>query len=156
MVLKSLTRWSECVVAKSRHLRMFNECLVQCSMRLGVPFIAPRQLGAVGTPFGRQFLPSVCRCTTLSGGALDSEQYAAQNPLIGYLPFLWGTGPSGAPCDRWRLSMWQIAVARLEHRTVRCLTRTVCWFLADVASKNLRARSSQTLHRTVRCTHRTV
>jgi hypothetical protein len=35
---------------------------VCCSMRLGVPFIAPRQLGAVGYPFGRQFLPSVgCR-----------------------------------------------------------------------------------------------
>jgi hypothetical protein len=32
---------------------------VFCSMRLGVPFIAPRQLGAVGSLFGRQFLPSV-------------------------------------------------------------------------------------------------
>jgi hypothetical protein len=40
---------------------------VYCSMCLGVPFIAPRQLGAVGAPFGRQFLPSVCRCTGLSG-----------------------------------------------------------------------------------------
>jgi hypothetical protein len=28
-----------------------------CSMRLRVPFIAPRQLGVVGSPFGRQFLP---------------------------------------------------------------------------------------------------
>jgi hypothetical protein len=34
-VLKSLTRWSKCMVAKSRHLRMFSECLVFCSMRLG-------------------------------------------------------------------------------------------------------------------------
>jgi hypothetical protein len=41
-----------------------------------VPFIDPRQLGAIGTPFGRQFLPSVCRCTRLSGGAPGSEQYA--------------------------------------------------------------------------------
>jgi hypothetical protein len=41
-VLKSLARWSECVVAKSRRLRMFSEWLVYCSMRLGVPFIAPR------------------------------------------------------------------------------------------------------------------
>jgi hypothetical protein len=48
---------------------------VFCSMRLGVPFIALRQLGGVGTPFGRQFFPSVCRCTGLSGGAPDSEQY---------------------------------------------------------------------------------
>jgi hypothetical protein len=44
-VLKSLTRWSDCVIAESRRLRMFSECLVYCSMRLGVPFIAPRQLG---------------------------------------------------------------------------------------------------------------
>jgi hypothetical protein len=29
------------------------------SMRLGVPFIAPSQLGAVGGNLGRQFLPSV-------------------------------------------------------------------------------------------------
>jgi hypothetical protein len=28
-------------------------------MRLGVPFIAPRQLGAVESNLGRQFLPSV-------------------------------------------------------------------------------------------------
>jgi hypothetical protein len=34
-------------------------------MRLRVPFIALRQLGAVGAPFGRQFLPSVRRCTGL-------------------------------------------------------------------------------------------
>jgi hypothetical protein len=40
---------------------------VFCSMRLGVPFIAPRQLGVVGASFGRQFLPSVRRCTGLSG-----------------------------------------------------------------------------------------
>jgi hypothetical protein len=37
------------------------------------PFYSLRQLGAVGTPFGRQFLPSVRRCTGLSGGAPDSE-----------------------------------------------------------------------------------
>jgi hypothetical protein len=36
-------------------------------MRLGVPFIAPRQLGAVGAPFGRQFLPSVRGRTRQSG-----------------------------------------------------------------------------------------
>jgi hypothetical protein len=58
-VLKSQTQWSRCVLAESRHLRMFNGGLVSCSMRLGVPFIAPRQLGAVRAPFGRQFLPSV-------------------------------------------------------------------------------------------------
>jgi hypothetical protein len=34
------------------------------SMRLGVPFIAPRQLGAVESNSGRQFLPSVASRTT--------------------------------------------------------------------------------------------
>jgi hypothetical protein len=40
--------------AESRRLRMFNGGLVYCSMRLSVPFIAPRQLGAVGAPFDRR------------------------------------------------------------------------------------------------------
>jgi hypothetical protein len=40
---------------------------VYCSMRQGVPFIAPRQLGAVGALFGRPLLPSVHGCTGLSG-----------------------------------------------------------------------------------------
>jgi hypothetical protein len=51
---------------------MLKVCLMYCSMRLGVPFIAPRGLGAVEVPFGRPWLPSVCRCTGLSGGAPDN------------------------------------------------------------------------------------
>jgi hypothetical protein len=42
---------------------MFLVSLVLSSMRLGVLFIAPRQLGAVGDNLGRQFLPSVGWCT---------------------------------------------------------------------------------------------
>jgi hypothetical protein len=38
---------------------MLRECLVYSSMRLGIPFIASRQLGAVESIPGRQFLPSV-------------------------------------------------------------------------------------------------
>jgi hypothetical protein len=38
---------------------MLRECLVYSSMRIGVPFIAPRQLGAIESIPGRQFLPSV-------------------------------------------------------------------------------------------------
>jgi hypothetical protein len=52
-VLESLSQWTRCVNVKSRRLRMLKSCLVYCSMRLGVPFIALRQLGAVGAPFGR-------------------------------------------------------------------------------------------------------
>jgi hypothetical protein len=40
-------------------LEFLSECLGYSSMRLGVPFIALRQLGAVGDQQGRQFLPSV-------------------------------------------------------------------------------------------------
>jgi hypothetical protein len=38
---------------------LLRECLMFSSMRLGVPFIALRQLGAVESIPGRQFLPSV-------------------------------------------------------------------------------------------------
>jgi hypothetical protein len=51
---------------------MLNECLGVSSMRLGVPFIAPRQLRAVGDQHGRLSLPFV----------------------------EWRTGQSGAPPDR--------------------------------------------------------
>jgi hypothetical protein len=48
-------------------LEMIKECLVYSSMRLGVPFIPPRQLGAVESNPGRQFLPSVGWRTGQSG-----------------------------------------------------------------------------------------
>jgi hypothetical protein len=40
-------------------------------MRLGVPFIAPRQLRAVGGILGRQYLPSVRWCTGQSDAPPD-------------------------------------------------------------------------------------
>jgi hypothetical protein len=45
-------------------------------MRLGVPFIAPRQLGAVGSPFGRQFLLSVGWRTEQSGRKVEEARWA--------------------------------------------------------------------------------
>jgi hypothetical protein len=51
---------------------MLSECLGDSSMRLGAPFIAPRQLGAVGDNLGRQFLPSVEWRTGQSGAPPDS------------------------------------------------------------------------------------
>jgi hypothetical protein len=51
---------------------MLKVCLGDSFMRLGVPFIPPRQLGADGSQQGRQFLSSVG----------------------------WRTGQSGAPPDR--------------------------------------------------------
>jgi hypothetical protein len=57
--LKSLSQRIECVRMESWCLGMIKECLDVSSMRLGVPFIAPRQLGAVGGNLGRLILPSV-------------------------------------------------------------------------------------------------
>jgi hypothetical protein len=96
-------------------LEMIKECLVFSSMRLGVPFISPRQLGAIESNPGRQSLPSVG----------------------------WRTGQSGAPPDRHCSvfgvdcfpNMAQPTVEDLEllahrtlsgaHRTVRCPHQTV-------------------------------
>jgi hypothetical protein len=52
---------------------MFLECLGSSSMRLGVPFIAPRQLGAIGGQQGRLSLPSVGWCTGQSGAPPDNH-----------------------------------------------------------------------------------
>jgi hypothetical protein len=73
MELKSLTQRIKCVESESRSLRMFLESLVYSSMCLGVPFIARRQLGAVGDNIGRQFLPSVEWCTRQSGAPPDNH-----------------------------------------------------------------------------------
>jgi hypothetical protein len=92
-------------------------------MRLGVSFIAPRQLGAVGGILGRQFLPSVG----------------------------WRTGQSGAPPDiHCSLSgadllpkMAQPTVAELEplaHRTLSGAHRTVRCPLPTVGAPTCRAR----------------
>jgi hypothetical protein len=53
-------------------LELIKECLVCSSMRLGVPFIAPRQLGDVGSNPGRQILPSIGWHTGQSGAPPDS------------------------------------------------------------------------------------
>jgi hypothetical protein len=115
MVLKSLTQRSECVVAKSRRLRMIKECLVYCSMCLGVPFIAPRQLGAVGDPIGRQFLPSVGWRTGQSGAPPDMNSVG---PVPEILPYMAKpTVEPSVPLAHRTLSS--------AHRTVRCDQVTV-------------------------------
>jgi hypothetical protein len=71
--LKSLTQRGECAGTKSRCRRMLSRCLGISSMRLGVPFIAPRQLGVVEDNLGRLILPSVVWCTGQSGAPPDSH-----------------------------------------------------------------------------------
>jgi hypothetical protein len=75
-------------------------------MRLGVPFIAPRHLGAIGAPFGRHWLPSIRERTGQSGAPPDSEQC-----VIPFLVFakptvasLWSHGTMDSPVqpgDHW-------------------------------------------------------
>jgi hypothetical protein len=111
---------------------------VYSSMRLGVPFIAPRQLGAVGSNLGRLILPSVDWRTGQSG---------AHRTLSGArFPSLNSEADRWQPESRWRTghvrctpdspvpssSRWLGHVSRadcsadrwpgrpLAHRTVRC------------------------------------
>ena len=94
---------------------MIKECLGDSSMRLGVLFIAPRQLGAVESNPERQFLPSVRWRTGQSGVPPDTH-----------------CSVSGADCFP---ELAQPTVEDLEplahrtlsgaHRTVRCSHQTV-------------------------------
>jgi hypothetical protein len=74
-------------------------------MRLGVPFIAPRQLGAVEDQLGRPILPSVEWCTGQSGAPPDNycscsvlDFFHTENSRPLQLQARWRTGQSGAPC----------------------------------------------------------
>jgi hypothetical protein len=102
------------------------------SMRLGVPFIAPRQLGAVESILGRQFLPSVAWRTGQSGAPPDTVRCG--------FPSLFGKDDRWQPWSRWRTGHCPVPPTRrwlghasrpdraadrwpgrpLAHRTVRC------------------------------------
>jgi hypothetical protein len=148
---------------------MLKGCLVCSSMRLGVPFIAPRQLGAVGSIPGRQFLPSVawrtgqsgappdtvrCRFLSFFGeadhwrfravGASDTVRCTPDSPVH--------TGQSGAP-------LWPLARPRVTHGI---LGQPLAWLTVGspdspvifsrtplIASRERRLRL-WTAHRTVR------
>jgi hypothetical protein len=84
-------------------------------MRLGVPFIAPRQLGAVGDQQGKLRLPSVGWRTGQSGAPPNSHCRRSGADLH---PFLAQT--TVAP--RHRLAHQTLSGA---HRTVRCPLPTV-------------------------------
>jgi hypothetical protein len=78
--------------------------LVLSSMHLGVPFIAPRQLGAVESIPGRQILPSVT--------------WRTGQPGADFFPFL--AKPT--------VGAWELLAQRTlsgVHRTVRCPLPTV-------------------------------
>jgi hypothetical protein len=118
---------------------MLRECLVLSFMRLGVPFIALRQLGVVESIPGRQLLPSVAWRTGQSGAPPDTVR-------CGFLSFF-------GEADRWRFR----AVGAPD--TVRCTPdssvppsdRWLCHASrADYTADRWPGR--QLAHRTVRCT----
>jgi hypothetical protein len=96
-------------------------------MRLGVPFIAPRQLGAIGGQQGRLFLPFVGWRTGQSGAPPDIHcrrsgadllPILAQTPLhlqarwrTGHYPV--HTGQSGVPCRPLARATRRPRIARL-------------------------------------------
>jgi hypothetical protein len=107
-------------------------------MRLGVPFIAPRQLGAVESNLGRPILPSVDWRTGQSGAyrILSGDRFPSINGTVDrwQLESRWRTGhvrctPDSPvpPSSRWlgHVSRADRAADRwpgrpLAHRTVRC------------------------------------
>jgi hypothetical protein len=123
---------------------MLSECLGDSSMCPGVPFIAPRQLGAVEDKLGRPSLPSVEWRTRQSGAPPDRScrRSGARSPSKFGISDCYSSGLIGAPdivrctpyspvhqltvgavhvshedcaADRWRRRP-------LAHRTVWCTT----------------------------------
>jgi hypothetical protein len=149
------------------------------SMRLGVPFIAPRQLGAVESKSGRLILPSVDWCTGQSGAhrTLSGARFLSLNGAADRWPpeSRWRTGhvrctPDSPvpPSSRWlgHVSRADRAADRwpgrpLAHRTVRCTPDSPVNYSRTSPVKFPRAASSlgpawrtghcPVHHRTVRC-----
>jgi hypothetical protein len=115
MELKSLTQRIECVGAEFGCFRILRECLVCSSMRLGFPFIALRQLGAVEDQLGRPILPSVEWCTGQSDAPPNNYCSCL---VLDFFPY--GEQPTVGPRDR--LAHRTLSGA---HRTVRCAQPTV-------------------------------
>jgi hypothetical protein len=153
-------------------------------MRLGVSFIAPRQLGAVESNPGRQILPSVAWRTGQSGAppdtvrcgspSLSGEADRWRSGAVGAPDTIWCTPDSPVPpSDRWlgHVSRADRAADRwpgrpLAHRTVQCTPDSPVNFSRTplITSREQQVRLSQPgAPDTVRCTtghcpvhHRTV
>jgi hypothetical protein len=173
MELKSLTQQSECAGVESGFLRILSECLDSSSMRLGVPFIAPRQLGAFEDQHGRLSLPSIEWCTGQSGALPDRacRRSGARSPSKNSISDCCSSGMIGATdivqCTTdspvHQLTVGAVHVSRedcaadhwhrrpLAHRTVRCTTDSPVNYSHVAPLLFPRATSSPRMtHRTVR------
>jgi hypothetical protein len=145
MKLKSLTQSIKCTEMECGRLRTLSECLGSSSMRLGVPFIAPRQLGAVGGQQGRPKLPSVGWCTEQSGAPPDSHCRWSGADLFPFLAQMTVAAPgqlahrtlSGAPCRplaratrRPRIARPTVALAAVGSPDSSVHHRIVRWIIA--------------------------
>jgi hypothetical protein len=119
------------------------ECLDHSSMRLGVPFRAPRQLGAVGGQLGRPNLPSVGWCTRQSGAPPDSH---CSCPVRDRLPNQAHptVGPRGRLAHR--------TLSSVPNRPLLRATRHLQIARPTVALATVGSPDSPVHHRTVRCT----
>jgi hypothetical protein len=141
MELKSLSQRIKCVRMESWSLRIFLVSLGVFSMRLGVPFIAPRQLGAVGGQQGRLSLPSVRWRTGQSSAPSDNH---CSCPVRDILPIL--AQPTVA-------DLWQLAHRTLSGAPCRPLaraTRRPRIARPTVALATVGSPDSPVHHRTVR------
>jgi hypothetical protein len=130
-------------------------------MRLGVPFIAPKQLGAVESNLGRQFLPSVAWRTGQSSAPPDTVRCGFPS-LFGeadpWQPWSrWRTGQSGAPSRPLaRPHVSRRSRSRpLAHGTVRCTPDSPMNYSRTpfISSREQPVRLSQPgAPNTVRCT----
>jgi hypothetical protein len=105
---------------------MFLASLVYCSMRLGVPFIAPWQLGAVGGQHGRPILPSIEWCTGQSGAPPDSH---CSSLVLDFFPYgvQLTVGPQDRLAHRTLSSVPNRPLARTTCRTLITRTTVGCW-----------------------------
>jgi hypothetical protein len=161
--LKSLTQSIKCAEMECASLRMLSECLGGSSMRLGVPFIAPRQLGVVVDQQGRLSLPSVGWHTGQSGAPPVSHWdgpvqisflFWRRRPLqirgswhTGHCPV--HTGQFGAPCRplaratrRSRIAWPTIVLAAVGSPDSPVHHRTVRWIIVVRRQILLRAACS--------------
>jgi hypothetical protein len=135
-------------------------------MHLGVPFIAPRQLGAVESNLGRLILPSVDWHTGQSGAhrtcpVPDFFPYVAQS-TVGCQRAVGAPDSPVPPSSRWlsHVSRADRVADRwpgrpLAHRTVRCTPDSPVNY-SRTSSVNARERPLRSNHPgapdTVRCT----